>query len=46
MCYTCGQTLHDNKLEELKATKQKELEDSISYQAEMISFFLDLFKTS
>ena len=35
MCYTCGQTLHDNKLEELKATKQKELEDSISYQAEI-----------
>ena len=35
VCYTCGQTLHDNKLEELKATKQKELEDSISYQAEI-----------
>tara|TARA_B100001287_G_scaffold189034_1_gene159634 strand:+ start:152 stop:1924 length:1773 start_codon:yes stop_codon:yes gene_type:complete len=35
VCYTCGQTLHDNKLEEIKATKQKELEDSISYQAEI-----------
>ena len=35
ICYTCGQTLQDNKLEEIKATKQKELEDAMSYQAEI-----------
>ena len=35
VCYTCGQALHDNKLEELKSTKQKELEDAQSYLDEI-----------
>lgn len=34
-CYTCGQDLHDAKKDELKARKEKELEEAIAYQAEV-----------
>ena len=35
LCYTCGQTLHKDKKEEIAARKTKELEDSIAYQSEI-----------
>jgi len=34
-CHTCGQTLHDDKKEELAVKKNKELEDAIAYQKEV-----------
>jgi len=37
MCFTCGQNLHADKMEELTNTKNKECEEAIEYQAEIQS---------
>jgi DNA repair exonuclease SbcCD ATPase subunit len=34
-CYTCGQSLHDDKKQELEERKAKELEDAVAYQTEV-----------
>ena len=34
-CYTCGQTLHADKKEEISLRKSKELEDALAYQTEI-----------
>ena len=39
LCYACGQSLHEHKKQEILVTKQKELEDSTSYQNEITNKF-------
>ena len=34
-CYTCGQSLHEDKKQEILSKKEKELNDSLSYQTEI-----------
>lgn len=34
-CYTCGQTIHEDKKQEILEQKAQELEDAITYQAEV-----------
>jgi DNA repair exonuclease SbcCD ATPase subunit len=34
-CYTCGQTLHDDKKQEILSKKTKELADALAYQTEV-----------
>jgi len=36
-CYTCGQTLHDDKKAEIESRKAKELDDALAYQTEISS---------
>jgi len=35
MCYTCGQALHEDKKQEILASKATELEESITYQTDV-----------
>lgn len=35
LCHTCGQTLHDDKHQEITITKQKQLDDAITYYQEI-----------
>jgi DNA repair exonuclease SbcCD ATPase subunit len=44
-CHTCGQELHDEKKEELEASKNKELEDAIAYQKEVGDKVVDVTQT-
>jgi DNA repair exonuclease SbcCD ATPase subunit len=37
LCYTCGQTLHDDKKEEILAKKLKEFKDADTYRSEVAS---------
>jgi DNA repair exonuclease SbcCD ATPase subunit len=41
-CYTCGQSLHDDKKEEILSRKSKELSDAISYQTEVSTKLQDV----
>ena len=43
-CYTCGQTLHADKKEELEARKAKELSDAMAYQTEIAEKLEDIVK--
>ena len=44
-CHTCVQELHDEKKEELEASKNKELEDAIAYQKEVGDKVVDVTQT-
>jgi DNA repair exonuclease SbcCD ATPase subunit len=35
ICYTCGQSLHEHKKQEILTAKQKDLDDSLIYQSEI-----------
>ena len=35
MCYTCGQSIHEDKKQEILEEKAKELQDSMAYQTEV-----------
>ena len=41
-CYTCGQSLHEDKKQEILDEKAKELEESITYQTEVNSKLTDV----
>ena len=41
-CYTCGQTLHADKKEEILSKKTKELNDALAYQAEVSTKLKDI----
>ena len=41
-CHTCGQELHDEKKDELRGKKDKELKDAIAYQSEVSSKVTDV----
>jgi len=43
-CYACGQSLHEDKKQEILAEKAKELEEAITYQAEVNSKLVDVLK--
>jgi len=43
-CYACGQSLHEDKKQEILAEKAKELEEAITYQAEVNSKLVDVIK--
>ena len=43
-CYTCGQSLHDDKKGELEARKAKELEDALAYQTEVAGKLEEVLK--
>jgi len=43
-CYACGQSLHEDKKQEILAEKAKELEEAITYQAEVNGKLVDVIK--
>lgn len=45
MCYACGQALHDDKKQEILSKKQKDLDDSLSYQLEIANKLEAIMKT-
>ncbi len=44
LCYACGQTLHDNKKQEILNKKSKELADSTAYQLEVAGKLETIYK--
>ena len=43
-CYTCGQALHEDKKQEILSAKASELEESMSYQADVAGKLEDVLK--
>jgi len=44
VCYTCGQTLQDDKKAEIQSSKSKELNDAMAYQTEVAEKLQEILK--